>query len=174
MLSRWFSANKNLSIIISIVISLLVVISLIWLIIDDDEPPQVVEQPAIVDVPKERLNKVEMPDNFWVMLDENDALTIAWQGDYKTDGELWSAISGKGDKDCLEIVFNSRNKFRSMKVSVKNQGDYYADFSPVDTQNIVKAIALRDKFKLCGYEFSLKGTQARLMNNKKYSSYFEN
>ncbi|TQV85479.1 hypothetical protein [Aliikangiella coralliicola] len=172
-LNQWFIANKQFTIVGSIVISLVVVVGIVLSLFDEEVPLQTVAEQPVVEAPKERLNKIEMPDNFWIMLDKNDALTIAWQGDFKTDGELWSAITGKGDKDCFEISFNNRDKFRSMKVTVKNGGDYYADFSPVDTQNAIKAIALRDKFKLCGYEFSLKGTQARLMNNKKYSVYFE-
>ncbi|MCW9017762.1 MAG: hypothetical protein OQJ89_12400, partial [Kangiellaceae bacterium] len=58
-----------------------------------------------------------------------------------------------------------------IKVTSKNRGDYYADFSPVDTKALIEAIAKRDRFKLCGYEFSLKGTQAKLMVKKKYAEY---
>ena len=43
------------------------------------------------------------------MLDQNDALTIAWQGDLLEDGELWSAITGKGDADCLNLRFSRQS-----------------------------------------------------------------
>lgn len=168
-------ANRQLSIIVASVIFVAVISIVIGSFFEqevEEQKTKVIQQP-VVEKSKERLNKLEMPDNFWIMLDKFDALTVAWQGDYKSDGQVWSAITGEGDSACVEISFNRVDKYRSMEVSVKNNGDYYADFSPVDTQKIVQAIALRDRFKLCGYEFSLKGTQAKLMNNKKYASYFE-
>jgi len=136
-------------------------------------PEQTMVKHPETEKPKQRNNKIEMPDSFWVMLDQNDALTIGWQGDYQKDGEIWSALTAKGDKDCFEINFTIRDEYRAMRVAVKNQGDYYADFSPVDTKKLIQSIANRDKFKLCGYEFSLKGTQAKLRNNKKYDSFFD-
>jgi len=83
-------------------------------------------------------------------LDEYDALTIGWQGDLTSDSKIWSAITAQGDQDCVEIKFSVRDEYRTMKVQVKNQGDYYADFSPVEPPKIIQSIALRDKFTLCG------------------------
>lgn len=140
-------------------------------VIDDNEHAQVAEEV------KQRLNKIEMPDQFWVMLDQNDAITIAWEGDIKSENDLgdnglyWSALNGEGDQDCVNLDFALGKKFRSLKVTVKNGGDYYADFSPVDTKVIVESIANKDRFKLCGYEFALNGTRSLLRKNKKYRDY---
>jgi len=117
----------------------------------------------VAEFTKERRSKIELPDSFWIMLDQNRALTIAWQGDTAADGEYWSAYTGKGDPTCAEIDFTVGGEYRVLRVEVKNGGDYYADFSPLDTDALVRDIALKDRFTLCGYEFSLKGTQAKLM-----------
>mgnify|MGYP005813614195 CR=1 FL=1 len=173
-LGAWFSNNKQLSLFATVTIFVAVIISIVWGVFD--QPQQTAEQVTeqkVVSPTKQRLNKIEMPDNFWLMLDEFDALTIGWQGDLTKDGQAWSALTAEGDNDCFEINFSIRDEYRTMLVTVKNQGDYYADFSPIDTKKIIHSIAQRDKFSLCGYDFSLKGTQAKLMNNQKYSSYFD-
>ncbi len=179
-LGDWIIANRQLSVIIALVISILIISVITWSAYQqeaEDIPESAKsdkgQAATTLAEPPIRLNKIEMPDGFWVMLNQYDAVTIGWQGDRRSDGEFWSAVTALGDSDCVEVRFNSRETFRSMKVTVKNFGDYYADFSPVDSQKIIQAIALRDRFKLCGYEFSLKGTQAKLMNNKKYASYFD-
>lgn len=136
---------------------------------NQEKPEEPVEK--AVETSKQRIDKLPMPDNFWLMLDQNQALTIAWQGEVVADGEVWSALTGRGDASCFEISFNGRENFRVMRVEAKNQGDYYADFSPVDTRKLVESIALKDKFKLCGIEFSLKGTQGELMSHRGYSGY---
>ncbi len=170
----WFAINRKIKLLSlsAIVFALLLAIFITHWIINSENNQPAAE--VIIDEPvKQRLNKLAMPDNFWVMHDENDAITIGWQGDISKDGELWSAKTAIGDNQCAELVFGRDGKYRSLKVIIKNQGDYYADFSPLDTQAIIKAIALKSKFNLCGFEFSLKGTQAKLMNNKKYASYFD-
>jgi len=174
-IGQWFVENKKISLLFALLITATVIILVLLSLFDDNSTvaePQP-EQKIITEAAKERRNKIEMPDSFGVMLDEYDALTIGWQGDLTSDSKIWSAITAQGDQDCVEIKFSVRDEYRTMKVQVKNQGDYYADFSPVEPPKIIQSIALRDKFTLCGYEFSLKGTQAKLMNNKKYSGYFD-
>ena len=167
----WVNQNKPIAIGAGALISLILIVIAVMPAFTEQQAKPTEEKVEKAEQAKQRLHKVEMPDNFWLMLDENDALTVAWQGDFRDDGEVWSTITGQGDQGCLEIVFNSRTKFRSIQVSSKNRGDYYADFSPVDTKALIEAIAKRDRFKLCGYEFSLKGTQAKLMVKKKYANY---
>ncbi len=170
-LSNWISQNPKA--LIGAGITIVISIVFVGLLLTMSEPEQTTEEtnnkPEIFI--KERIAKISMPDNFWVMLDQNNALTIAWQGDVKQDGEVWSALTGLGDNTCVDVSFNRQLKFRAMQVEVKNNGDYYADFSPVDTKALVESIAKRSNFKLCGYEFSLKGTQARLMTNNKYRGF---
>ena len=175
----WFNQNRQLSIMVATILSV-AILTLIALSASEDQTiPEVNDnsQQAIQPKQKVRLNKIEMPDQFWIMLDENDSLTIGWEGDIQTKSDLgennsyWSAYTGKGDKTCVDLHFSLGADIKTLLVTVKNGGDYYADFSPTDTQTIVKSIADKDRFKLCGYEFVLKGTRNLLRKNKKYKQY---
>jgi len=167
-IKAWVIPNIKLVILVAagiILISLL----LIWFggsESSEDKPKLANETTQTV---KQRKHKIEMPDSFWLMLDQNDGLTIAWEGDIIDDQILWSADTETNNKECMQIQFNNQDAFRVIQVEVKGQGDY-----SLDTQVIIQAIAKKSQFKLCGYSFSLKGTQAILRTHKKYSSYFKN
>jgi len=177
-LSQWFIANKKLSLIIIGLVSVYILAEILFAIFSD---PKIVEQPKkeiqSVEEVKQRIDKIEMPDSFWVMLDQNNAITIAWEGDFKSETDLekktiyWSATTAKGDKECTNLHFSLGADIKTLLVTVKNGGDYYADFSPVDSELIIKSVADKDRFKLCGYEFTLKGTRSLLRDNRKYREY---
>ena len=171
LLSHWIQQHRSLTLIVAVVIALAAIVLAIYPALNQSPVSDPVAAPVPQETIKQRLFKTEMPDNFWIMLDEFDALTIAWQGDVQKDGALWSAITAQGDQTCFQVKFIIRDSYRTMNVTLKNAGDYYADFSPVDTRELIRSIAQRDKFELCGFEFSLKGTQARLMGHKKYADY---
>jgi len=177
----WFNQNRQLSIMVAAIFSVMVLTLIALSISKNETAPEANNNSVQTTQPKQkvRLNKIEMPDQFWVMLDENDSLTIGWEGDIQTKSDLgennsyWSAYTGKGDQTCVDLHFSLGADIKTLSVTVKNGGDYYADFSPTDTQTIVKSIADKDRFKLCGYEFILKGTRNLLRNNKKYKQYLE-
>jgi len=171
LLSQWIQQHRRLTLLAATMFALAAIVLAIYPAFKQTPVSDPVAAQASQEKIKQRLFKTEMPDNFWIMLDEFDALTIAWQGDIQKDGALWSAITAQGDKTCFQVKFIIRDSYRTMNVTVKNGGDYYADFSPVDTPDLIRSIARRDKFELCGFEFSLKGTQARLMGHKKYADY---
>jgi len=174
----WFQENKKLSLIGLSLITLYILVELIFAIwsSEDIEKKDVVDIVPVEEV-KQRLNKTEMPDQFWIMHDQYSSVTIAWEGDFKSETDLinktiyWSATTAQGDKDCTNLHFSLGADIRTIQVTVKNGGDYYADFSPVDSELIIKSIADKDRFKLCGYEFVLKGTRSLLRDNKKYRDY---
>ncbi|MFT6733590.1 MAG: hypothetical protein ACJAS9_001779 [Polaribacter sp.] len=173
--THWFSLNRSLAL-AGLTASLLVILIILFLLNSNGKhdvvvPLQDSQQTSVSVFKKDRLHKLEMPDNFWLMLDQNNALTIGWQGDLKKDGNYWSAITGKGDKTCTDLDFNLGEKIRSLEVTIKASEDYYADFSPVDTKQIILSIANKDRFKLCGYEFELKGTRSLLRQYKFYRDF---
>jgi hypothetical protein len=179
----WIGKNQKLAIVALAAIALLILIILFFSASSETNESQSnqTETVKVVEPPKQRHHKIEMPDSFWLMLDENDALSIAWQGDEISDQILWPpADLGQANRDqtsqddCSQILFNNQQSFQVTRVEAKNQGDYYADFVVADTQAIVKAIAKKSTFKLCGYNFSLKGTQAKLRTHKKYKQFFDN
>jgi hypothetical protein len=116
-----------------------------------------------------RLQKINFPDNFTLFLSSFDGITIKWQGDTTSDIFLWQQLTAQGDKTCETITFNNGNMIRTLSVVQENGSDYLATFSPLDTEMIIKNIAIRGSFSLCGYKFSLKGSQSVLGKHQYYS-----
>ncbi|WP_231731573.1 hypothetical protein [Colwellia sp. TT2012] len=114
-----------------------------------------------------------MPDNFNLYLSEYQGIIIHWQADQVPDGELWSLLSAQGDKSCQSIKFNKGEPLRPLTVLVENGSEYFASFSPLDSRELVQALAFRGKFSLCGYSFSLNGSQAVLGKNLQYAPFLD-
>jgi hypothetical protein len=114
-----------------------------------------------------------MPDKFNVYLSQYQGLIIHWQADNTNVSELWSQLSNQGDKSCQQITFNKGKAIRSLSVKVENNIEYFANFSPLDTGELIKALAFRGKFSLCGYNFSLKGSQALFGKHNQYAVFLE-
>lgn len=135
-----------------------------------------VKQEGLVNLGRE--HKLNMPDAFFLYLTKYQGLIISWQADDVDSGTLWSQADIKGDKSCKNIAFTpkkNKNKdtFRPLTVQVENGSDYYATFSPLDTKDLVQSLAFRGKFSLCGYSFSLKGSQSALGKNQVYSDWVD-
>ncbi|MDG1733339.1 MAG: hypothetical protein P8M49_00990 [Thalassotalea sp.] len=175
LLFYWFSENKKLMLVVSVVIVLSVAILIAMPLITtasneaqsntltdpENSPAQVVT----------RTDLLEMPDNFYLLLDENNGLILHWQSDSTSLGEIWSLKSAAGDLSCSDIEFNNGDKIRTVNVVVEGMGDFYANFSPLDTEAIVQSLARRGNFSLCDYNFSLKGSQRALNSNPAYIDY---
>ena len=116
-----------------------------------------------------RTAKISFPDNFSLLLSLHQGLIINWQADSTTDSQIWSLNTAQGDTSCQEVVFNNGKKFRTTSVMAESGEQYFANFSPLDTQNLLQEIAFRGNFKLCGYQFSLKGSQAILGKHPEYA-----
>ena len=114
-----------------------------------------------------------MPDNFSLYLSSHQGIIIHWKADQVSDGELWSQLTVEGDKTCQSIKFNKGEPLRPLSVSVENGSEYFASFSPLDSVELVQALAFRSKFSLCGYSFSLKGSQAVLGKNSYYAPFLD-
>lgn len=120
-----------------------------------------------------RSHLLMMPDNFSLYLSEYQGIIIHWQADQVVDGELWSLLSASGDKSCQNITFNKGSTIRPLAVSVENGSEYFASFSPLDSKELIQALAFRGKFSLCGYSFSLKGSQAVLGKHNQYAHFLD-
>jgi len=114
-------------------------------------------------------NSLTLPDDFTLMTTSFDGLVINWQADETTTATLWNIRQAQGDKSCQAIKFNNGESQRTTKVTVENTDDYFAEFSPLDTKKIINNIAARGSFTLCGYSFSLKGSQAVLGKHPFYA-----
>lgn len=169
-----FVASKKKTILIATlsVVTLIVIVS--FLNSGESNEP-IIEEVQQVTTPENRVpandirnNLIDLPDDYQLMTTEHGGLIITWQADVTDEKTLWSQTTANGDKTCESISFNAKTKIRTLQVIVENEEDYLAYFSPLDTKNLVTNIAKRSKFKLCDYEFSLKGSQAALNKNKFY------
>lgn len=116
---------------------------------------------------------IKLPDHFGLSL-EGDVLSLSWLGDTLTPGVIWDLATAKGDKRCAELVFNDDSRFRPLQVAiVDSNGQVEARFSPLDTKVLINNMALRGSIKLCGYDFSLKGSQAALQADAAFSHYLD-
>ncbi|MCE9680333.1 hypothetical protein LZP69_14335 [Shewanella sp. AS1] len=111
-----------------------------------------------------------MPDGFSVLL-EGDALALSWLGERGEPGLIWSLATAKGDRSCQALTFNDGTQYRPIEVNLLANTSTVARFSPLDTQAIIKDIAMRGSLKLCGYQFSLKGSQAALAKEAAFRPY---
>ncbi|MCT8988595.1 hypothetical protein [Shewanella phaeophyticola] len=135
---------------------------------DDSDAEAQMSQGVIEPVSMNR-QMVKLPDGFWLAL-EGDVLILRWLGDTGDAQNLWRLASAEGDKTCAELEFNDGSKFRPMTVDLLADGATEAKFTPLDKYVMVNNIALRGDFKLCGYKFSLKGSQAALMKNPQFET----
>lgn len=117
----------------------------------------------------QRMSQISFPDNFSLWLSQHKGLIINWQADKSKKSQIWNIITAIGEKNCQVITFNNGDKIRTTTVAIENSDEYFASFSPLDTQNLLQAIAFKGSFKLCGYEFSLKGSQAILGKHTDYA-----
>jgi hypothetical protein len=135
--------------------------------------PQVLSNNTVTKTLANKNHLLAMPDNFNLYLSEYRGIIIHWQADNVTDGELWSQLSTNGDKSCQSITFNKGSAIRPLAVFVENGSEYFASFSPLDSGELIQALAFRGNFTLCGYKFSLKGSQAVLGKNNQYAPFLD-
>ncbi|WOH37436.1 hypothetical protein RI844_19075 [Thalassotalea fonticola] len=176
LINNWLLTNQKIAVIAAIIILVIsaVITSLPFLnnTVLADEAAQNAEQQA--EQPKtvtHRQQLLAMPDEFYLLLDDHEGLIVHWKADLIREGEIWSQASAEGDDSCEVIEFNNGDKVRTINVVVEDSGSYYANFSPLDTAFVVKSLARRGNFGLCGYNFSLKGSQKALNSNPIYSDY---
>ncbi|MGX9461109.1 hypothetical protein ACWXWU_07660 [Shewanella sp. A14] len=133
--------------------------------VEQNKPTAIVDTEQKVNVRQ----MVKLPDGFWLALEDN-ILIVRWLGDRGDAQQLWSLATAKGDKTCSNLEFNDGSRYRPIAVDLLQDGATEARFTPLDMHAIVNNVALRGSFKLCGYDFSLKGSQATLMQNPKFET----
>ena len=110
-------------------------------------------------------------------LSQHRGISINWQADEVSDTVLWSQLTAQGDESCKVISFNKGEPIRTLSVQVVNSNgtniNYFADFSPLDSKALIQALAFRGNFTLCGYDFSLKGSQEALGKNEQYAQWVD-
>lgn len=169
-------SNRNAQITISVVVFLVALAMIISLIFAGENNTPTTESIKIVekkDTNTELQHHITLPDNFSLMVSTYNGLVISWQADSAENQELWNIGNAQGDSSCQSILFTKGDTIRSYQVNIENNNQYFAYFSPLDTTALVKNIAFKGKFSLCGYEFSLKGSQAVLGKTAFYANLIE-
>ncbi|QFU24805.1 DUF805 domain-containing protein [Shewanella eurypsychrophilus] len=144
----------------------------LWSLVSSSEEETValttlaVEEPVLTSAREE----AKIPDGFSVLL-EGNILIMRWLGETRTPGEIWSLASAQGDRSCTNLRFNNGTDYRTILVEYMPDTAIEARFSPLDTQAIITDIARRGSVKLCGYDFSLKGSQSALARNAAFIPY---
>ena len=127
----------------------------------------------------ERKHPLAMPDDFSLFISQHQGVIINWQADEVSSPLLWSQSSAQGDNSCQQISFNKGSPIRTLSVRVENNSsmassaynNYFASFSPLDSEVLIQALAFRGSFSLCGYDFSLKGSQAAIGKHAEYAKW---
>lgn len=169
-------SNRNAQITVSTIAFLLILAMVISLIFGGtseiiDAEHTLVTEPVANEV--ELQHHITLPDNFSLMVSPYNGLIISWQADNAENKALWNIADVQGDDSCQSIIFNKGEAIRSLTVTVENSNLYSAHFSPLDTKALVKNIAFKGSFSLCGYDFSLKGSQAVLGKTEFYANLIE-
>ncbi|MFT5235854.1 MAG: uncharacterized membrane protein YhaH (DUF805 family) [Shewanella sp.] len=166
----WAKQNQTLLFGVAGTCLLLMVLSSLWSMLDSSEDAP--EQASIEHAPQESVarSEVRLPDGFSLLL-EDDLLIMRWLGEADVPGVIWSLATAKGDNSCAELVFNDGSQYRPQSVELMADSSIEARFTPLDTAKIINDIALRGSIKLCGYKFSLKGSQSALAKSGAFVPY---
>lgn len=170
-IEQWFTDHilsiKHIKVVAPALVSLAIMLVLLVNNYRSDQEQELAEQQVANEESASPVSAIEklqhvvsMPDDFELASNEFGAIKLRWQADTMSDKTLWDIASASGDKSCTHLSFNQGNKYRSLRVDVIESGTYIATFSPLDSEGIVKDLAYKNTFTLCGYNFSLKGSQA--------------
>lgn len=173
-IAAWLHKNNKVKIVVIASLLLLSIVVIAWPFINNAVTESHTEELTVapkISAITERNDMLAMPDDFYLLLDSHKGLIIHWKADQIADGELWLQASAQGDDSCSNIEFNNGDKVRTISVVAEDAGSYYANFSPLDTEKVIKSLAKRGNFSLCDYNFSLKGSQKALNSQQIYSDY---
>ncbi|GIU43880.1 hypothetical protein TUM4438_13790 [Shewanella sairae] len=172
-LEQWLRNNKKGAMIGAAAIVGSMLFMSLWSLLPEsetsDSKPEAVEN-QVISAPEAKRISTTMPDGFSLVL-EDDVLIMRWLGDTGSPTNLWSLATAKGDKTCSRLRFNNGTEYRPMIVDLLADTGTEARFSPLDTEAIVVDMARRGNVSLCGYNFSLKGSQAALGKEAAFRDY---
>ena len=163
-LQKVLLTNKKPLFITAASLVVVMLVTSIWSLIpestpDDESAEQIQTEPATK--PQATRVLTAMPDGFSLVL-EDEVLIMRWLGETGAAEQLWSLATAKGDKTCSGLRFNNGTEYRPMVVDLLPDSATEARFSPLDTEAIIIDMARRGNVSVCGYNFSLKGSQAAL------------
>lgn len=172
-LIEFFKAHQRYLIAGLTLVALIMALSF-WLINNEQttavETPateQIVKQPSLTLITHEQ---VSFDDGFSLASTDFNGLVLMWQTQQVSTQPklLWDKLTEQNDDSCQRIGFNKGQAIELQRVVQTPTGEIQAYFSPLDSQALIQSLAFRGYFKLCGYQFSLKGSQATLAKHPHY------
>jgi len=172
---QWRSwAKQNPKLLLASVggLSCMILIAGLWSLFSGTTDDEYVDEEPEMSTPQMIVTRdeVKLPDGFSLIL-EQDLLVMRWLGETEAPGTIWSLATAQGDKTCAHLIFNNGTRYRPVSVEQMPDTGIEARFSPLDTESIISDIARRGSIKLCGYDFSLKGSQSALAKNGAFIRY---
>ncbi|ABV34950.1 conserved hypothetical protein [Shewanella sediminis HAW-EB3] len=170
--SSWAKQNRRLLLASVGGLSCMILIAGVWSLFSGAAGDEDVAQEPEVSAPQiiVKRDEVKLPDGFSLIL-EHDLLVMRWLGETEEPGTIWSLATAQGDKTCAHLIFNNGTRYRPVTVEQMPDTGIEARFSPLDTESIISDIARRGSVKLCGYDFSLKGSQSALAKSGSFIPY---
>ncbi|WP_144212150.1 hypothetical protein [Shewanella donghaensis] len=175
----WAQNNQKMLIIAAKAVGVIFVVGIVIYLVsllfnstEDTEPVAVETAPIEQPLTSNETARVKLPDGFWLIL-QQDILVVRWMGDEGDAQPIWRLDTAKGDKSCAELIFNDGSKIRPVTVDLMADSGTEAKFSPLDNKKLINNVAMRGSFKLCGYNFSLKGSQATLSSEPAFERFIK-
>ncbi|MDB2387083.1 DUF805 domain-containing protein [Shewanella sp.] len=172
-ITSWLRANPKRMLTVMFSLLGIVLLMSVWsLLMHRDVPSDLQQAQNKTQAVKASSDRVSttLPDGVSLAL-ENDVLIVRWLGETGSATTLWSLATGVGDKSCAILKFNNGTEYRPIEVNLLADTGTEARFSPLDTQAIVADMARRSHVNLCGYRFSLKGSQAAINKVSAFARY---
>ncbi|MCL1050006.1 DUF805 domain-containing protein [Shewanella abyssi] len=173
-LQNWLMGNQKVAFSAVASLTLVMLLLSIWSLIPSDAVNATEQDTAavgnIVNAPIIEREITTLPDGFSLVL-EDDVLIVRWLGETGLPTTLWSLATAKGDRSCSALKFNNGTEYRTLVVDLLADTGTEARFSPLDTKAIIVDMARRGDVSLCGYNFSLKGSQAAIGKVAAFSTY---
>ncbi|QQX79867.1 DUF805 domain-containing protein [Shewanella sp. KX20019] len=173
-MQNWLMSNQKVAFSAVASLTLVMLLLSIWSLIPTDAvnatEQDIAEVSNIANTPIIEREITTLPDGFSLVL-EDDVLIVRWLGETGLPTELWSLATAKGDRSCSALKFNNGTEYRTVVVDLLADTGTEARFSPLDTKAIIVDMARRGSVNLCGYNFSLKGSQAAIGKVAAFSTY---
>lgn len=173
-IQRWLMANQKMAFSAGAFLLVSMLLLSIWSLVPSDNATAAEQDGTAIEqitkAPAVERQMTTLPDGFSLVL-EDDVLIVRWLGETGTPTTLWSLATAKGDRTCAALKFNNGTEYRPVEVDLLADTGTEARFSPLDTKAIIVDMARRGNVSLCGYNFSLKGSQAAIGKVAAFATY---
>lgn len=128
--------------------------------------------PLAMPLEKNKLANINLANQASLIL-MDDYLNLEWQGKTSKPQQIWSLLTGKGNKQCAKLIFTNNIHFRPLVVNINKQGNYQARFSPFDTKNLILTLTQHKNMTICSKKFDLTRVKSALVRTSDFANYLK-